>query len=292
MFSQYFGNYLLNKGLIDSDRLREAIDLQNSTHLKLGVLAINAGYMDAAQVDEIHEKQKQVDKKFGELAVQMNYLTNIQVEELLSTQKTGSLLLGQALIDKGYMTLEQLQTALEEYKKDYSLDNKQFNALEHDDIETIIETFVKLEESPHRKIYKDYLVLFVKNIVRFLDESPMIGKCLPLEQFSPEWFVRQEIHGDINLATAISADGKTFLHIGNKYAGEQSTWVNELVRSSVAEFLNLHNGIFLVNLSDAGLDVDLKPQTVARDTPLVTGPGFAVPFHLSSGQFHLVMAGV
>ncbi len=292
MFSQYFGNYLLNKGLVHPDHLREALDFQSSTHLKLGVLAINSGYMNSGQVDEIHEKQKQVDKRFGELAVDMNYMTRMQVDELLSTQKTGHLLLGQALIDQGYLTMLQLQNALDEYKKDYSLDNKQFKALQHDDISIIIDTFVKLKESPHSTVYKDYLVLFVKNVIRFLDESPIVGECLPLEELDPGWYVWQELFGDLNLTTAISCNEKVFLEIGGKYAGEHLTEMNELAKSSVAEFLNLHNGIFVVNMSNGGMDVDLRPQTLHDGPNAPTGIGkvLVIPFDITGGRFNLVIA--
>ena len=58
MFTQFFGNYLLNQRLVSPEQLTEALELQKTTRLKLGVLAINAGYMTAAQVDEVHNAQQ------------------------------------------------------------------------------------------------------------------------------------------------------------------------------------------------------------------------------------------
>ena len=54
MYSQYFGNYLLNKGLISPEQLTDALEYQRSVRLKLGVIAVNAGYMTPSQVEEIH----------------------------------------------------------------------------------------------------------------------------------------------------------------------------------------------------------------------------------------------
>ena len=54
MFSQFFGNYLLNKGLVSPEWLDDALSKQKDTRLKRGVLAVDAGIMTAAQVDMVH----------------------------------------------------------------------------------------------------------------------------------------------------------------------------------------------------------------------------------------------
>lgn len=292
MFSQYFGNYLLNRGLVSPQQLHKALDYQANTRLKLGVLAINAGYMDYGQVNRVHEEQKKVDKRIGELAVEMGYLTEQQLEELLSTQKSSYLLLAQSLIDNDYLTMEQLETALNEYKKDHSLNSDQFKALQHDDIVAIIDTFVDLKESPHMSTYRDYLTLFLKHVIRFLDDVPVAQRCFVSEDFNANWYVKQEIRGDLNLTTVLSAEENEFLQLAGKYAGEQFDQLSELAKSSVAEFLNLHNGIFVVNVAETGIDADLKPQVVANalNTPTGIGKGLVIPLSISGAQFHLIMS--
>lgn len=47
MFSQYFGQYLLNEKYLTAEQLKASLEYQQSVRLKLGVLAINAGYMNA-----------------------------------------------------------------------------------------------------------------------------------------------------------------------------------------------------------------------------------------------------
>jgi hypothetical protein len=68
VFTQYFGQYLLNKGYLTLEQLYDGLENQKETRLKLGVLAVNAGYMKADQAYKINEAQKKLDKKFGELA--------------------------------------------------------------------------------------------------------------------------------------------------------------------------------------------------------------------------------
>lgn len=292
MFSQYFGHYLLNKGIVKPEHLKDALDFQHSARLKLGVLAINFGYMSADQVMEVHQKQTELDKKFGELAVQLGYLTPEQLEELLSAQNFGHLLLGQVLVDMKYLTLEQLQEALNEYKKDYSLSEEQFYALQHDDIDLIVDTFVSFEDSPLSQVYKDYISLLMRNIVRFLGDSPRVVAGAMPGEYSAKWLVYQQIYGGIDLFTAIAADEKMFLEIGRKYAGEDFKEPDELAQASVAEFLNLHNGIFLVNMSNNGIELDLKPQGILSGQ-ILTGlqTGYVIPFYLSSGKLDLIIYG-
>ena len=101
MFAQFFGGYLLNKGLVSSQDLTTAIEDKKNTRMRLGVLAINAGLMTAQQVEHVNITQQSVDKRFGDLAVELGYVTNDDVERLLSQQPTDYLLLGQTLVNNG-----------------------------------------------------------------------------------------------------------------------------------------------------------------------------------------------
>ena len=61
MFAQFFGGYLLNKGLVSSQDLTTAIEDKKNTRMRLGVLAINAGLMTAQQVEHVNITQQSVD---------------------------------------------------------------------------------------------------------------------------------------------------------------------------------------------------------------------------------------
>ena len=100
MYTQFFGNFLLSRGVVTSEQLINAIKEESTTHIKLGTLAIHAGYMTASEADNIIIMQTHEDKRFGELAVQGGYMTEEQVNSLLKMQKPDYLLLGQILIEK------------------------------------------------------------------------------------------------------------------------------------------------------------------------------------------------
>lgn len=287
MFTQYFGQYLLNKGYITLEKLHDGLEYQKETRLKLGVLAVNAGYMTADDADKINEAQKKLDKRFGELAVDMGYLKEEQVEELLSSQKFGHLILGQALVDKGYMTLQEFEKAINEYKKDYSISDEEFEAIQKDDVDEIVKTFIKFEGSKNEKALKDYLALFTRNLIRFIDTEAIIKEVIKLEEYEGKWTAKQQIKGRMNLSIFIEAEENSFIKFASIYAEEELNSVDEMVEASVGEFLNLQNGIFLVNMSNEGIDLEMTPQEVYSN--IRVDNVYKISLELSFGKINILI---
>lgn len=67
MYTQFFGNYLLEKDIITTEQLLDALQEQSKVHLKLGTLAIHEGYMTAGEVDNIIIMQTHQDKNLENL---------------------------------------------------------------------------------------------------------------------------------------------------------------------------------------------------------------------------------
>lgn len=289
MFSQYFGHYLLNRELITREQLADALEFQQSVHVKFGVIAVDEGYMTPLQVEEVHEKQKQADKRFGEIAIELGYLTNEQVESLVSKQKQNHLFLAQALVDREYMTIEQFGTALNDYKKENSLSDDQFETIKSGNIESLIENILDAKDSVKKATYGKYLSLFVKNMIRFIDDQVYIEVAELEVSQQGNWLVHQEILGQSPLFTGISANEEVFLHIASVYAEEELTEVDELAKASVSELLNLNNGIYLVNMSDWGIELNMKPQEVFENAT-VSGESFLVTVNTSKGSFQLILS--
>lgn len=292
MFTQFFGNYLLNKKLVSSWQLAEALSLQKTTRLKLGVMAINAGYMTAAQVDEVHNEQQRVDKRIGDIAVSMGYLTEAQVNELLSSQKTGHLLLGQALVDKGYMTNSQFESALKDYKHNNSLTDADFSTNQGEKVSDLISNFYHFNALNNSTVFTEYVSLFLKNIIRFIgdDFTPLEGKII--SNYHTSWFAAQEVRSEYNTFTAIDTDENSFITFAGRYADESFTQNDEYTQASIGEFLNLNNGLFTVNMSnDHQLELELTPQTISLGKTFATeGVIFTVPICFSFGTITLLLS--
>jgi hypothetical protein len=286
MFSQYFGHYLLNHELITREQLADVLEYQKSVHVKFGVIAVDEDFMTPSQVEEVHEKQKQVDKRFGEIAIELGYLSDDQVEVLISKQKQKHLFLAQALVDRGYMTIEQFSQALNQYKKENSLSDDQFEELKSGSIEALVENLLV---DDNKSIYGKYVTLFAKNVIRFIDDQVHLEVSNAEVVQQDKWLVHQEILGESPLFTAITANEEVFLHIASKHAEEELTEVDELAKASVSEFLNLTNGIYLVNMSNWGVELNMKPQAISENAK-VSGELTCIKVHTSFGSFQLLLS--
>ena len=65
MFSQLFGNYLIEKEIIKKEEYAAAIEKQLTVRVKLGTIAIAEGLLTEEEVDTINKLQMQFDKRFG-----------------------------------------------------------------------------------------------------------------------------------------------------------------------------------------------------------------------------------
>lgn len=290
MFSQYFGNYLLNKKLITTKNLKEALEYQKSIHVKLGILAINLGYMNSTQIQEVHQQQMKIDKRFGEIAIDLGYLNEPQLQNLLTTQKQGYLQLSQALIDKQYLTLEQLQNELQNYKNDCQLTAEQLEIIKQGDINKIVQLFLKFTETPIPQTYNDYVALFLKNIIRLLDLTPRLENAFAAENYIAPFLISQKIQGELNLYTALATDQETFLTIASRFANEQLKTIDELAQASVAEFFNVHNGIFLVNMSNQNLELQMEPHQFCEQAKIKETDTYVIPIYLLNQKFDLLLS--
>ncbi len=290
MFTQFFGNYLLNKGLVDSVALANALAVQKQTRLKLGVLAINAGYMTPDQVEQVHAQQQKVDKRIGDIACDMGFLTQEQISELLSAQGAAHLQLGQALVDAGAMTNAQFADALNGYKAENSLTDVDFGDAYGTKIDELISNFYKFDGEENKELLEEYVTLLFKNIIRFIgdDFTPLSPDMLP--SVDAEFAAVQKTSGALAVTTAIAASEKAYINFGSRYAGEELTQADEMTDASNGEFLNLHNGLFTVNVSnEKQTEIKLEPQEYLRDTT-ISGTIYQIPLVFPFGTVNIIIA--
>jgi CheY-specific phosphatase CheX len=288
MFSQYFGQFLLSKKYLTKTQLKAALEYQQSVHLKLGVLAINAGYMNAQQANLTHQMQSKLDKRFGELAVEAGYLKENQLQELLSAEKFGHLLLAQSLIDNNYMSLEKFEQAINEYKVEYNISESQFDLLQKDNVEEIINTYVDLKGEKYGVQIKRYISLFMRNIIRFVDSDIYTNQIKKVDEYKTSCAVTQRIKNSINLQTYINASEDVFAIIASRYAQENIVTVDEMAKDCVGELLNLNNGLYLVGMSNDGIELDMEPQSEFFDKTIYST--YVLPIQLPFGSVELIIS--
>jgi hypothetical protein len=287
MFSQFFAQYILNQGLLTPSQVQEVLESRRGVQVKLGVLAINQGFLTAVQVEEIHRLQHTVDKRFGEIALDEGYLSEEQLMILLDTQENDHLNFGQALVDKGFMDLEQLEHVLENYKRASSL-NQQSDLSQYK--KTIRTQLNFSQEAENVEMYYDYISLFLRAMIRFLDTSPLLLSTMH-GQDQNRWFASQSMTGDVTLHSSFTAEDSVLLELARRYSDEEIGEMNELAIDSIGEFLNVTNGLFCINLSNMGLDLDLHPQTVTRGAAFLRKTNYTAVIDTGFGKINLVLAG-
>jgi hypothetical protein len=265
MFAQYFGQYLLNHNYVTKAELERAMIAQKGTRVKLGVLAINQGYVTPEQVETVQQMQMKIDKRFGEIAIELGFLSEGIVATLLSVQSSGHLALGQTLIDHGVMSYEVFAELLKQYKAQNSLSDAQFERIADGSIEALLEAVLLKEDLEERDALTDYISLFAKNMIRFIDGDIRLEIGSSNEFYEYDWVAQQPLvskNRAISRITAIGGSKASFLQLASKYAQEQIDEAGEMMEDSVGEFLNLHNGIYLLNRSNNGTELSMSPQTV------------------------------
>ena len=87
MIPKFFGQYLLEKQIINGKELVEAIEFQQKAKQKLGNVAITNGYISEKHAKKINLQQQSTDKMFGELALDGKYITQKQLDEIITIQQ-------------------------------------------------------------------------------------------------------------------------------------------------------------------------------------------------------------
>ena len=115
MAVRFFGQFLVEKGIVSREDILAAIDLQEQRNLKLGEMAVKMGYLTPADIDRAHKAQFSKDMKLGDILIATGLLNADQLREILARQKETHLYIGEALVQGGSLTPEQLQHHLDEF---------------------------------------------------------------------------------------------------------------------------------------------------------------------------------
>lgn len=219
------------------------------------------------------------------------YLTESQLKELLSMQEKSNLLLGQVLIEKGIFTFEKYEEVLLQYRQDSDFTADEIQALKNGDAKKIAKIFLKTMNSEHDRMAHEYFELFIKNLVRFIDDEIRLEEAAAMDSYSYDYLVTQKIEGEHGFFGGFAAKEPVLDRFASQYAEEELIEMNELVEDALKEFLNCHNGLFLSHLSHVGINLELHPADIKRTGVLKTvGTLYVIPCHLSFGKVDFLVA--
>ena len=164
MFSQLFGNYLVEKDIIKKDEYTAAIQKQLSVRVKLGTIAIAEGLLTEDEVDTINKLQMQFDKRFGYIAIEKGLLTLEQIGDLLDKQGNPYMQFIEALTECTKLSASVLDKTLGAFQKEKGFSDDDMTALKNDNLDSLIPIFA-FSAKPH---VTELAGLVVRNINRFI----------------------------------------------------------------------------------------------------------------------------
>lgn len=193
MAVRFFGQYLLECGVIGAHQLLEALEKQRRMNVRFGQVAVAAGLLNEQQIVEILRLQRMENLKIGEAAVKLGFMTAAQVERVLRGQRNHHVMLGEALVETGALSREELDLHLIAFKNEQA----QYKI----DVEIA-------DELDPTGLAAPAIDLTIKLLFRLGAVHAKLEECskgIPPPGSSPTFWVRIRFHGDANGEIALMA---------------------------------------------------------------------------------------
>lgn len=116
MANKFFGQYLLEKGLISKDQLLNTLAEQRKQNPRLGDLAVEQDYITEDQARKINQRQLSTDARFGDLAIEMGFINTEQLDHLVVLQGQKRKFFGELLVELNFMDEAVVAQELEAHK--------------------------------------------------------------------------------------------------------------------------------------------------------------------------------
>ena len=148
-----------------------------------------------------------------------------------------------------------------------------------------------LSEDAFSSFGRSYLELLFNNLIRFIDDDFTALPPSRCNEFPTEYCVKQAICGNYEINTYLSMDKECALAFAERYTGEVFTECNEYVRAVLEDFINLHNGLFIVNASnDHSNELRIDILENVDDTLLTfNNNAYHFPIYYPFGIVHFVI---
>lgn len=245
MSPKYFGQFLVDRGLITTEQLLTALAHQDAGDL--AKLAVAKGYLTPDDVQTVNKSQKKKGSDFGETALKMDLLTQPQLDYLSFVQMGNSTRLGEILIERGFLDLDILTYVAGEYRREHQQ--------------------LSIKGQPLPKEFagrNDIVALINATESMLLDIGVKPFQIFPPSNFSGRITLRElsariEYTGDTDGIYVLSLDRSLAVVIAGQVFTKATLCADEILYDSIAELCNLIAGIAATSLSARGHRLELTP---------------------------------
>jgi len=251
MMSRYFGQFLLERGLVTKEGLLEALEYQSSANYPIEIVAVIKNFLTVDQVRELREEQVRAAKSFSDVALDRGALSPEQVDEIWRFQNERWVFLGDALVRRGHLGKEALYDALGEYQKAYHGQETDLEA--------------RLDAVPHREVVQTLLDLTVRNLLNVCSDMVKISPAGRIETLDDADGVvfSQRVAGDPTFVYGLCMGPELAAAVARGLGGIEATGLNDEVQDALAEFVNIVVGNACAALSTGGRVLKPEPPLVA-----------------------------
>ncbi len=250
MSVKFFGQYLLEKGIITPEQLLEAVKYQEASNLKFGDYAVSKGYITKDDALRVHAEQQKEDKRFGEIAMQLGILSAEQVEEILLRQKNDHVYIGAALVKKSFVDTDSLLKELALFKEDQA---------KYASGEIAIPEGVRSPE-----VVREMVGLTQKMLGRIARITAKVGAGFMSSEEPERDFtvIAVDIEGNRAFEYILSSSLEASENIASCILGiNVINEPGEVIADSVKEFANIVCGNLIAKLAQSGKRLEISPPT-------------------------------
>ncbi len=268
MAVRFFGQWLVERGLVRPDQLLTALDLQKATNRELHVFGVEARIITQKQADEIAQEQQRTDRRFGEIVKEMGLLTEEQIQRLSRRQSGARMFIGEILVQQGLLPFQEAADELAAF---------------HESIAPVeAEKFFALENLPERDYFNAYLESCI-NIFQRVGHRPLRLSATEPKLIPPQdHTVMQIIDSSKGSYVALSMPSEELRRIAECMIGAPFVIVNQVALEAGKEMLNLIMGNVAGWLSTEGEIYNPLPPQVVADLSTVNDPGNTITFSLAT----------
>lgn len=286
MFSQFFGNYLLEKGEITKDQFTSCMEYMRANRVRLGLIAESEGLLTRAQANELNHLQLQTDKRFGDLALEKGYLSDTDIAYLLKLQGNPYLIFVQALDENKIMHVDKVTQLVDDFQKDTGLSNSAIEAIKCGDFERLLPSFVTADKEEYLRL----MALALRNIVRFVSPYIRMDTAEKSTSYRARYIAYQKTTGAYEGFLGFASDDNAILTIADGYAGEYFEKPNENALDSVGEFTNCINGLHAAELSYQDTLIDMLPPELLFNSGITDTDGFYIlPLYITGKRVDMII---
>lgn len=256
MVSSIVGNYLMEKGLLTGEQVRDILNEQQKVRVKLGLIAVAEGLMTQEEADRVNQLQAVMDRRFGDIAVEKGYLTEGQVNSLLKKQGNAYLAFAQAMENQQLMTIEQLEQILLDYRCENNFTASDMDALKSDDVDSILPLFLPVDS----EAYYGIAGTAVRTLMRLVDTGLYPDKAYIMQKTEDENGALQKVEGEKGFVSALGGKGNALQFTASVFGQEKFASVDEDALDAIGELLNCINGLYVSECKD-GSSLELMPPS-------------------------------